>query len=97
MSIDYEKLKQKVLEAAGECVRQGRGYSQEGAVLESVASEFGGNMHTTLDFDLQQGILTCWHDLFREGTLSWGLDLDNPGSPFFHIPDRSVRHKQPRR
>src|SRR5580693_5339983 len=29
---------------------------------------------------------TCWHELFQEGTLSWGYDLDNPDAPFFHIP-----------
>lgn len=89
MPTDYEALKGRVLAVATECVGRGRGYSQEKAVLDEVASAFGGNMHTRIDFDLQQAILTCWHDLFREGTLSWGLDLDNPGPPFFHIPNRS--------
>jgi hypothetical protein len=88
MAIDYNSLKQKVLIAATECAARGPGYSQEGAVLEQVAGEFGGSMHTKLDSDLQQSILTCWHDLFREGVLSWGLSLDNPGPPFFHIAKR---------
>jgi hypothetical protein len=88
MSIDYETLKQKVLEAATACIERGRGYSQQKSVLDEVVSGFGGNMHTMLDVDLQEAILTCWHDLFREGVLSWGLDLDNPGPPFFHIPER---------
>jgi len=43
---------------------------------------------TRLDLDLQQAILTCWHDLFREGLLSWGYVLDNTDAPFFHIPER---------
>lgn len=90
MSIDYGTVKSKVLAAATKCVGLGRGYSQEKAVLDEVANGFGGNMHTRLDVDLQQAILTCWHDLFREGTLSWGLDLDNPGPPFFHIPKRTA-------
>ena len=44
-------------------------------------------MYTRIDLDLQQAILTCWHDLFRDGALSWGYDLDNPDPPFFHIPE----------
>lgn len=89
MSMNYESLKGKILETAMTCVARGRGYAQEKAVLDEVTNEFGGNMHTSLDIGLQQSILTCWHDLFREGDLSWGLDLDNPGAPFFHIPERS--------
>jgi hypothetical protein len=89
MSIEYEALKQKVLEATGTCAKRGPGYAQQRPVLDEVASEFGGSMYTTLHLDIQQAILTCWHDLFREGTLSWGYDLDNPDPPFFHIPDRT--------
>lgn len=96
MSIDYETLKQKVLNAAKACVERGRGYWQQKAVLDEIESAFGGNMHTMLDPELQQAILTCWHDLFREGTLSWGLDLDNPGPPFFHVPERSSPKNRPR-
>ncbi len=89
MSIDYDTLKQKVLETAKACIERGGGYSQQKSVLDEVVRGFGGNMHTMPDVDLQKAILTCWHDLFREGVLSWGLDIDNPGPPFFHIPERS--------
>ncbi len=89
MSIEYERLKEKVLEAARSCAMRGPGYAQQRPVLDEVAGEFGGGMYTRLDLDVQQAILTCWHDLFREGTLSWGYDLDNPDSPFFHIPERT--------
>jgi hypothetical protein len=89
MSIDYDQLKKKVLEAARQCATRGPGYSQQRTVLDEVASATGGDMYTRLDLDLQQAILTCWHDLFLEGTLSWGYDLDNPDSPFFHIPART--------
>ena len=89
MSIDYEMLKQKVLEAARNCALRGPGDAQQRPVLDEVAMEFGGSMYTTLDLDKQQAILTCWHDLFRDGTLSWGYDLDNPDPPFFHIPERT--------
>jgi hypothetical protein len=88
MVLDYVALKQKVLEAAQECARQGPGYSQQRPVLDAVAGAAGGNMWTRIDLGMQQAILTCWHDLFREGVLSWGYDLDNPDAPFFHIPER---------
>ena len=88
MVIDYAELKQKVFEAAKECARRGPGYSQQRPVFDAVAGAAGANMWTRLDLDLQQAILTCWHDLFREGSLSWGYDLDNPDAPFFHIPER---------
>jgi hypothetical protein len=89
MSIDYAALKKKVVDAARKCASLGVPYSQQRPVLDEVANAAGGSMYATLDLDLQQAILTCWHDLFREGTLSWGYDLDNPDPPFFHIPARN--------
>jgi hypothetical protein len=97
MSDEYEALKQKVLESAQQCAKRGPGYSQQRPVLDEIASSFGGSMHTKINLDLQQAILTCWHDLFREGVLSWGYDLDNPDPPFFHIPARIKAQKRPRR
>ncbi|HEY4260409.1 MAG TPA: hypothetical protein VGM98_09620 [Schlesneria sp.] len=86
MSINYLNLRQKVLEAAMQYAKKGPGYAQQRPVLDAVASEIGGSRHAMLDLELQQAILTCWHDLFHEGTLSWGYNLDNPDAPFFHIP-----------
>jgi len=83
-------LKKRALEVARQCAERGPGYSQQKAVLDEVASEAGANMYTRLDLGLQQAILTCWHDLFRDGVLSWGYDLDNADPPFFHIPERQV-------
>ena len=85
MSIEYEDLKRKILEAAQECARQGPGYSQQRPVFDKVAESFGGGHYSQPALEVQQAILTCWHDLFREGDLSWGHDLDNPDAPFFHI------------
>jgi len=95
MSFDYEALKQKLLEAARRCARRGPGYSQQRPVLDEITSAAGGSIYTRLDLDLQQAILTCWHDLFREGTLSWGYDLDNPDPPFFHVPERTGPQERP--
>jgi hypothetical protein len=90
MSTDYEVLNPQVLEAARECAARGPGYCQQRPVFDLVASKFGGGMFRKPDLDVEQAILTCWHDLFREGTLSPGYDLDNPDPPFFHIPDRTA-------
>src|SRR5436190_18044768 len=67
MVIDYVALKQKVLDAARDCARQGPGYAQQRPVLDAVAGAAGGNMWTRLDLDLQQAILTCWHAGRPEG------------------------------
>ena len=41
--------------------------------------------------ELEQAILTAWHDLFRTGYLAWGLNLANPNPPFFHLADPGRR------
>jgi hypothetical protein len=91
MTIDHEDLKQRVLEVARQCAQRGPGYSQQGPVLDEVARVVGGgNAYAgfSVELELQQEILTCWHDLFLDGTLSWGYNLDNPDAPFFHVPER---------
>lgn len=94
MSIDYETLKQKVLEAAMECVGRGRGYSQQKPVLEEVASEFGGNMHTMLDLDLQQAILTAGTTFFAKAHFHGGstsTTLGRRSSTFLKGVARRIR------
>lgn len=97
MSYDYNALKQKVLDAAKRCAVGGPAYAQQRPVFDEVAVALGGGTYTRLDLNIQQAILTCWHDLFREGELSWGYDLDNPDSPFFHIPERTGLRQSARR
>lgn len=45
----------------------------------------------TNDRGMQQAVLTIWNDLFREGYLSWGLDLGTPDPPFLHISEKGRR------
>jgi hypothetical protein len=54
-----------------------------GAVVDSM----GGRPSA----DVQQEILTQWHELLRTGYFAWGLNLDNPNPPFFHFTDRGRR------
>ena len=84
--MEYQELLEKVYDVAVLCAKRGAGYSQQRVVLDEVARQFNHDLITpSLDIKTQQEILTCWHDLFREGRLAWGYDLDNPDGPFFHV------------
>jgi hypothetical protein len=79
----YDEVKRLVFDVAVEMAKKGPGWAQQNAVLWEVANRLG----TPLDPRAQQLVLTCWHDLFRDGRLSWGLNIDNPDLPFYHIPE----------
>lgn len=83
-SLRYQHLLELVFTVAKEMARKGPGWAQQRAVLGEVANRV---REGTRDERIQQRILTCWHDLFREGRLSWGHDIDNPDAPFYHIPE----------
>lgn len=38
--------------------------------------------------DVQQLVLSAWHELMCSGFLAWGGNWDNPSPPFFHITER---------
>ena len=79
-----DEIKNMLLSIARTSAGQGPGWAQEGVVLREVSDQLiqktGGLPPTT-----EQMILEVWHDLFAERVLAWGYDLDNPGSPFFHV------------
>jgi len=80
------RLEEDLLAIAKECIEQGPGFAQETIVLREAAQRLRiGN-----DLKEQQRLLTAWHNLFREGELSWGYDIGNPSSPFFHAPTASA-------
>jgi hypothetical protein len=84
--LPYSQLKQLVLETAKELYKRGPGWALERAVLHEVFERMGGRSKNPRSDEVQQRILTCWHDLFRSGELSWGFNLQTPNSPFFHVP-----------
>lgn len=57
------------------------GSLQSSSVLREVAKRTGAVYNT----ELEQAVLTQFHDLFRTGYLAWGLNLANPNPPFFHV------------
>ena len=86
--MNSDQIRDVVWKAVQEAAEKGPGWSQESVVLRDVRARLaqaGG-----FGLDLEQAILDAWHDLFTERKLSWGYNLENPGSPFFHI--RSKRH-----
>lgn len=87
-TLDAKVIKETILAIARDFSERGPGWAQESVVLLEAAQrlKIGGEMasHQGTVAD-QQAVLTCWHDLFREGVLSWGYNLDNPGSPCFHF------------
>jgi hypothetical protein len=82
------ELKQQLLDIAQECLGKGPGYAQEGVVLREAAERLG----LYGDLQKEQELLRAWHDLFRDGSLSWGYSVDNPDSPFFHKPRSASAH-----
>ena len=82
--MSYTELRNLIYQVAQELFRKGPGWAQQRAVLTEVAGKVGGE---TADERIQQSILTCWHDLFRSGRLSWGYNIDNPDAPFYHVPE----------
>lgn len=81
----YGELSELVRQTAIFCHRKGAGYAQQSVVLQQVGRQLAREGQRPTVSDSQ--ILTCWHDLFLSGDLSWGYDLDNPNAPFFHVPD----------
>jgi hypothetical protein len=68
--------------------RQPSGYTSaplhQKSILDAVAKRLNANQRP----DIEEAILTQWHDLFRTGLLAWGLNLSNPDPPFFHLAER---------
>lgn len=76
------RLEETLLKIARECIDEGPGFAQESVVLRRAAEglKVGNSLRE------QQRLLTAWQNLFRNGQLSWGYDVDNPSAPFFHVP-----------
>jgi hypothetical protein len=75
-------LESELMEVAREFHEKGPGFSQEPVVLREMRQRV--KPQTLRE---EQEILNAWHRLFRENKLVWGYDLDNPGAPWFHVPE----------
>ena len=57
------------------------------AVLNAVFIKLG----RPNDERLQRDVLSEWHELIRTGHFAWGLNLNSPNPPFFHVTGRGRR------
>jgi hypothetical protein len=78
-----------VKQAAIDTARRGAGYAQQSVAIAEVQSRLRDQGVSMWPREFQLRILDEWHALFRQGVLVWGVDLDNPGPPFFHVASES--------
>lgn len=81
--MDENQIRAVLLQAVSELAHSGSGL-QQGAVLQRAAQRLGIHIGRIED---QQALLTMWHDLFRNGQLAWGYNIDNPNPPFCHLTE----------
>ncbi len=62
---------------------------RHGTVLDQASHRLG--IRGSSQKGQQELLLTAWYDLFREGVLSWGSDINNDKFPFCHFTDRGRR------
>lgn len=86
----YSDVRELVYETAVQFAKRGAGWAQERPVLHEVGKKLDSRGFS----QTEQLILTCWHDLFHLGKLSWGFDLDNPNAPFFHVPHSDAERER---
>src|SRR5579883_1930176 len=69
------------------------------AVLRGGGDAYGSAMMNQFAPGVSTGIaeeevLTIFYDLFRTGYLSWGMNFNNPGSPWFHVTEKGKKALQ---
>lgn len=91
MSINGQQIRKALLEAIDKFVNSVSSL-QDNSVFTEVRQKL--NIANSHDIDIEQAILTYWHDLFRMGYIAWGYNLDNPSPPFFHITEQGRKALQ---
>lgn len=83
MNIKGQEIRRVLLEIIAEYSAKG-GSFQSGSVL----GEAERRLNIRNNLELEQALLTFWHDLFRSGYLAWGYNLANPNPPFCHLTEQ---------
>ena len=83
--IDGHKIRQTILEIVQR--DSNNGSLQTTSVLHETLDKMGLQRSS----EIEQALLTVWHDLFRTGYLAWGLNLSNPNPPFCHVTEQGRR------
>ena len=86
--IDMHRIRQTILETIE---RQSQGGNiQTSSVLHTALDTLG----LQRNIQIEQAMLTIWHDLFRTGYLAWGFDISNANPPFCHVTEQGRRTLQ---
>jgi len=85
--VSANRIRQVILEAVA---RQAQGGLQTASILHETLDTLGLERNV----QVEQALLTIWHDLFRTGYLAWGLDLSNPNPPHCHVTEQGRRALQ---
>lgn len=86
MPLDGQKMRTTLLETVRDLSQSRNSALQQSTVLTQASEELG--IRGSSQKDAQEGLLTLWYDLFREGYLSWGSDMASPNPPFCHLSER---------
>lgn len=92
MAIDGRKIRSTLLQVVEEQHRSAGNTAslQQSSILQEAVARLGGRATD----DEGQALLTAWYDLFRDGHLSWGYNLNNPDPPFCHVTEQGRRALQ---
>ena len=83
MAITGQDMRGALLEAVS--AHKGNDPSfQTGVILNQVAKKLG----IRDNLQAEQALLTMWHDLFRQGMIAWGYNIQNSQPPFCHITEQ---------
>ena len=87
-NIDMHRIRQVILETVE---RHSHGSNiQTSSVLHTALDTLG----LQRNIQIEQAMLTIWHDLFRTGYLAWGYDISNANPPFCHVTEQGRRTLQ---
>jgi len=80
-----EEMKKVLLEVIDKYKNSGSGMFQMGPLLAETVERL--NIEKT-DTEQVQELLTQWYNLFLNGIVSWGYDIDNRSHPLIHMTDK---------
>ncbi|AKT40648.1 hypothetical protein [Chondromyces crocatus] len=68
-----------------EFLAKGSRFAQTKPVILETLRRLGP--HRRDELKTEQAVLRAYYAMFKNGTLHWGYDANNPGPPFFHVAD----------
>ena len=83
---DFDSMTDDIRRRMLEVIEEAKQDIQSRVVIKQVINELQPR-----SLEVEQAVLTCWHDLMRTGVLAWGLNASNPDPPFAHLTEHGRR------